>query len=394
MATGCLSVPSEPSIPGLEDFRGPVLHTGRWPRQPVDLSGRVAVIGTGSSGTQLIPIAARAAKHLYVLQRTPNFTVPANNRVYEPGELDRIKETYPERRAVARESPTGLNRRMNRDSALAVSPEVREQVYEQNWREAGFGFILAFSDLLTNAEANETAVEFLHGRTRELVHDPETASILTATDYPFGSKRPCVDTGYHATFNRDNVTLVDLRANPLVSVTSNGVRTTAEEIEVDTIVLATGFDAMTGALRRIDIRGRHGVSLRDAWAEGPSTYLGLAVAGFPNLLTITGPGSPSVLSNVLVSIEHHVEWIDDLVAHMTTHGYTTVEAAESAQQAWTEHVDDVAYATLYPVGSSWYLGPEVEGRRRRFMPYAGGLRAYRNKCEQVVEDGYEGFVLK
>lgn len=395
MATGNLSVPSRPNIPGLSSFAGRVLHTGHWPTDPVDLSGkRVGVIGTGSSGTQLIPIAAEQAEHLYVFQRTPNFTVPANNRPLDDGELERVKANYRERRLAARKSPTGLVRRINKDSALGVSEEERRRVYEANWVEAGFGFILSFSDLLTDSAANQTAVDFLHRRTHELVHDPVTAAALTATDYPFGSKRPCVDTGFYATFNRDNVTLVNLRKTPLVEVTDNGVRTTEDEVDLDVIVLATGFDAMTGALTRIDIRGRDGVRMADIWAEGPSTYLGLAVAGFPNLLMITGPGSPSVLSNVLVSIEQHVEWIDGLIGHMLERGYATVEAQQSAQEEWTEHVDDVAYKTLYPVGSSWYLGPEVPGRRRRFMPYAAGLRTYRATCDRVADDGYVGFVLK
>jgi cation diffusion facilitator CzcD-associated flavoprotein CzcO len=395
MATGNLSVPATPSIPGVDSFEGRLLHTGHWPHEPVDLSGlRVGVIGTGSSGTQLIPVVAQQAEHLYVFQRTPNFSVPANNRDLEPGELEAIKQSYPSRRAAARLSPTGLNQRMNRESALEVTDEERLAVFEKYWNEAGFGFILAFSDLMSTPAANQTAVDFLHQRTFDLVDDPEVARALTATDYPFGSKRPCVDTGYYTTFNRDDVTLVDVRSHPLVEVTAHGVRTTEGEYELDALVLATGFEAMTGALRRIDIRGRDGVSLADTWAEGPSSYLGLGMAGFPNLLTITGPGSPSVLSNVLVSIEQHVEWIDRLLGYMLEHGYTSIEATEPAQAKWTEHVDDIAYATLYPVGATWYLGPEVEGKRRRFMPYAGGLRAYRATCEQVAADGYEGFALK
>lgn len=395
MATGNLSVPARPRIPGLEDFTGELLHTGDWPHEPVDLTGkRVGVIGTGSSGTQLIPVVAEQAEHLHVFQRTPNFTVPANNRPLREGELDEVKASYRERRAQARNSPTGLVRRINRDSALAVSEEERRRVYEANYDEAGFGFILSFSDLLTSAEANQTVVDFLHQRTHELVDDPQVAAALTATDYPFGSKRPCVDTGYYATFNRDNVSLVDLRTSPLVEVVPHGVRTTTGDIELDVLVLATGFDAMTGAILNIEVRGRDGVRLADAWAEGPSTYLGLAVAGFPNLFTITGPGSPSVLSNVLVSIEHHVEWIDSLIGHLLEQGCTTVEATPAAQEEWTEHVDDVAYQTLYPVGSTWYLGPEVPGKRRRFMPYAAGLRSYRATCDRVVEEGYAGFLLK
>ena len=395
MATGCLSVPRIPDFEGADDFRGEILHTGDWPHDKVSFEGkRVGVIGTGSSGTQLIPIVADEAQELVVFQRTPNFTVPANNGPIDANYLQAVKADYGSRREIARNSATGLTRDMNRVSALEVSPEERQRIYEENFKTAGFGFILSFSDLLLSPEANKTAVDFLHSKTREAISDPELAAKLTDTDYPFGSKRPCVDTNFYASFTRPNVSLVDVKAEMIVAITPAGIRTTRGEYELDMIVFATGFDAMTGALNGIDIRGRNGEKLSDRWSEGPSTYLGLAVSGFPNFLTITGPGSPSVLSNVLVSIEQHVDWIDALMAHMSASGFEVVEADLDAETDWTEHVNAIAYETLYPVGSSWYLGPEVPGKRRSFMPYTGGLRAYRRKCNAVVADGYEGFALK
>ena len=395
MATGCLSVPRIPDFEGVGEFRGEILHTGDWPHDKMSFEGkRVGVIGTGSSGTQLIPIVAADARELVVFQRTPNFTVPANNGPIDANYLQSVKADYRRRREIARNSATGLIRDMNRISAIEVSAEERRRIYEDNFKTAGFGFILSFSDLLLSREANQTAVDFLHSKTRELIDDPELSAKLTDTDYPFGSKRPCVDTNFHASFTRPNVSLVDVKAEKIVAITPAGIRTIRMEYELDMIVFATGFDAMTGALNGIDIRGRHGDKLSDRWSEGPSTYLGLAVSGFPNLLMITGPGSPSVLTNVLVSIEQHVDWIDTLMAHMSASGFEAVEADLDAETNWTEHVSAIAYETLYPVGSSWYLGPEVLGKRRSFMPYTGGLRAYRRKCKAVVADGYEGFALK
>ena len=395
MATGNLSVPRIPRFPGAEDFHGEILHTGDWPHDEASFEGkRVGVIGTGSSGTQLIPIVADEAEELFVFQRTPNFTVPANNAPIDDDYLDTVKATYRQRREIARNSATGLIQDMNRVSALEISPEERRRTYEENFETAGFGFILSFSDLLYSREANQTAVDFLHDKAREVIADPEIARKLTGTDYPFGSKRPCVDTNFYASFGRDHVHLVDVRAERIEALTAAGLRTTSAEYELDMIVFATGFDAMTGAINAIDIRGRNGEALADRWREGPSTYLGLAVSGFPNFLTITGPGSPSVLSNVIVSIEQHVDWIDNLLSHMDKAGLEVVEADPAAEAQWTEHVNEIAYETLYPVGSSWYLGPEVPGKRRSFMPYTGGLRAYRRKCAAVAIEDYEGFALK
>ena len=395
LATGCLSVPRIPSLPGQERFQGTVLHTATWPHEPVDFTGkRVGVIGTGSSGTQAIPVIANVAAHLHVFQRTPNFSVPANNRPISDAEDRQIKSSYRDRREKTRTTATGLNRDMNRLKAADCSPNERNAIFEKYWDDAGFGFILAFSDLLLDPKANAAAVEFFRGKIEALVDDPETARKLVPTTYPFGAKRPCVDTGYYQTFNRENVTLVDVLTDPISEVTECGIRTASGEVELDAIVYATGFDAMTGAVMRMDIVGRDGLRLADAWAAGPLTYLGLQTAGFPNLFFIAGPGSPSVLTNVMVSIEQHVAWLDELVRHMRECGWDTVEATQDAQDSWVAHVNEVASRTLYPTADSWYLGANVPGKPRVFMPYAGGLRAYRKTCDQVASAGYSGFALK
>lgn len=394
MATGCLSVARIPDYPGLEDFRGQWLHTGSWPHEPVELAGkRVGVVGVGSSGTQLIPVVAREAAELFVFQRTPNFTVPAQNRPMAPADVAEVKATYRERRAFTRTTASGLNRDMNKQSALEVDEQERERIFEENWNGAGFGFILAFSDLLRSPAANQTAVDFLTSKIRSQVSDPKTAAALSPTTYPFGAKRPSVDSGFYETFNRDNVTLVDLREEPIQQITPDGIRTSGATYDLDMIIYATGFDAMTGALARIDVRGRDGRRLQDAWAAGPQTFLGVATEGFPNLFFLAGPGSPSVLTNVMVSIEQHVEWLGDLVSHAVAAGVRTVEASPPAQDAWVAHVNEIADATLYPQANSWYLGANVPGKPRVFMPYPGGLRAYRRKCAEVAAAGYEGFVL-
>lgn len=395
MATGNLSVPNLPTIAGLDEFTGEVYHTGDWPHESVDFRGkRVAVIGTGSSGTQLIPIVGQEAASLSVFVRTPNFSVPANNGPLDPECVAEVKRNYRARRELTRSTATGLAQDMNRVSALAVSEEERREIYERNWQVSGFGFILSFNDLLSSPEANKTAADFLNSKARELIDDPEIARTLTATDYPFGSKRPCVDTDFFATFNRDNVSLVNVRKQPIQALTATGVATTAAEYEFDMIVFATGFDAMTGALNRIEITGRDGVTLTERWAEGPSTYLGVGVAGFPNMFIITGPGSPSVLSNVLVSIEQHVGFLDGLLAHARDGEHSVIEVERAAEDEWSDHVQELAYRTLYPVSNSWYLGPPKSDRSRRvFMPYTGGLRAFRRKCNAVVEANYEGFAL-
>ena len=395
MATGCLSDAQLPEIKGRETFAGRWYHTGHWPHEGVDFTGqRVGIIGTGSSAIQSIPIIARQAGQLFVFQRTPNYSMPAHNGALDREYERRVKASYAEFRRQARESRIGFVVERSGESALAVAAEERAREYEKRWQRGGLGFSATYADILTSQEANDTAAAFFRDKIRTIVRDPAVAAALTPTDYPLGTKRLCVDTDYYATFNRENVTLVDLRKTPIEAITTHGVRTTAAEYAVDSLVFATGFDAMTGALLKIDIRGRENVTLRDAWAAGPRTYLGLAVAGFPNLFMITGPGSPSVLSNMIVSIEQHVDWIADCLAHLRAEGRQRIEATAEAQAAWVTHVNEVGHMTLYPLAKSWYMGANVPGKPRVFMPYIGGVGVYRQKCDAVAATGYTGFTLR
>jgi cyclohexanone monooxygenase len=392
MATGCLSSTNTPEFPGLETFAGRVFHTGKWPHEPVDFTGRrVGIIGTGSSAIQTIPIVAKQARHLFVFQRTPNFSVPAQNGPLDPQVQARIKARYGELRLLGSQMPFGFDVQFNERSALDATPEELRAEFEQRWQHGGLPFLGCYSDLLYDKTANELAADFIRGKIREIVKDPEIAALLTP-DSVVGCKRLCSDTGYFETFNRDNVTLVDVRAKPIEAILPTGLRTVAQSYEFDDLILATGFDAMTGTLVRIDIRGVGGVTLAERWAEGPRTYLGLTTVGFPNLFMMTGPGSPSVLSNMVVSIEQHAEWIADCVSHLRARGLSRIEATQAAQDAWVAHVNEVADSTLYPQCNSWYLGSNVPGKPRVFMPYLG-FPAYVEKCKQVVSSGYEGFRL-
>jgi cyclohexanone monooxygenase len=395
MATGCLSVPKQPEYPGIEAYQGHVYRTAAWPHEGVDFTGqRVGVIGTGSSGIQSIPVIAQQAERLYVFQRTPSFSVPAHNRPLPPETLDDWRANGGAYRERARNSVFGiLAVDPNDRSAVEESPEQRAQTYEDRWQRGGFALLGAFADLIVNPQANQTAAEFVHGKIREIVRDPAIAAKLTPTQYPIGAKRMCVDSGYYAAFNRENVTLVDVSATPIREITPSGIRASDREYALDSIVFATGFDAMTGALSRIEIRGRDGVTLQERWAAGPRTYLGLMVAGFPNLFTITGPGSPSVLSNMVLSIEHHVEWIADCLARLRAIHVSAIEAAPDAESAWVDHVNEVAGYTLFPLAGSWYVGANVPGKPRVFMPYIGGVGPYRQKCREVAENDYAGFTL-
>jgi cyclohexanone monooxygenase len=395
MAVGCLSSVNEPNFTGLNTFRGRWYQTSRWPRDGVDFSGqRVGFIGTGSSGIQAIPQIAHQAEHLFVFQRTPNFSVPARNAQLDPETQRLVKATYPERRRKARVSRIGLALDPPVRGALEDSPEERVRTYEAGWRKGGIGSVNgAYNDLLIDIEANQTVADFVREKIRETVHNPAVAEILIPVDYPFGTKRLCVDIDYYETYNRDNVSLVDLRRDPIAEITPAGIRTRSTEFELASIVFAIGFDAMTGPLYDICIRGRGGVALKDRWADGPRTYLGLATAGFPNMFLITGPGSPSVLSNMVVSIEQHVEWITDCLMFLRAHELESVEAEVEAEAAWVEHVNEVASRTLYPLANSWYMGANIPGKPRIFMPYVGGVGAYRLKCEEVAAQGYEGFKL-
>jgi cyclohexanone monooxygenase len=394
MATGCLSAAQVPDVKGLETFAGRWYHTGRWPHEGVDFSGqRVGVIGTGSSAIQSIPIIARQAAHLFVFQRTPNFSIPAHNAPLDPAFEQRVKGSYPEHRRQARASRVGFVIEGSDQSALAVSAAERRREYEKRWARGGLGFAFTFADLLTDRSANDTAAEFFRDKIRAIVRDPAVAEALVPRGYPIGTKRLCVDTDYYATFNRDNVTLVDIRTSPIEAITPHGLRTRDAEYTLDSLVFATGFDAMTGALLAIDVRGTKSQTLREKWAAGPRTYLGLAVAGFPNLFLVTGPGSPSVLSNMIVSIEQHVDWIAGCLAHLRQHRRERIEATSDAEEAWVAHVNDVGHATLYPLANSWYMGANVPGKPRVFMPYIGGVGVYRARCDEVAAKGYEGFAL-
>ncbi|HWP66200.1 MAG TPA: NAD(P)/FAD-dependent oxidoreductase [Candidatus Limnocylindria bacterium] len=390
MATGCLSAANTPGFPGLESFRGRAFHTGRWPHEEVDFTGRrVAVIGTGSSGIQAIPLIAEQAAHLFVFQRTPNYSVPAQNHPLDPAVQRAVKRDYAALRRRGSQMPFGFDTRSTERSALEVSDEERLAEYEERWRRGGLPFLGAFSDMIFDRRANETAAEFIRGKIREIVRDPEVAERLMPRGV-VGCKRLCSDTGYFETFNRPNVTLVDVAASPIEAITEHGIRTGEAHYAVDDIVFATGFDAMTGALARIDIRGRGGLALRDKWAHGPRTYLGLATAGFPNLFIMTGPGSPSVLSNMVPSIEQHAGWIAACIAYLDARGLRRIEPSEAAEDAWVAHVNEIADATLYPTCNSWYLGANIPGKPRVFMPYLG-FPAYVEKCDQVAKNHYEGF---
>ncbi|WP_257455999.1 flavin-containing monooxygenase [Archangium lipolyticum] len=394
MATGCLSAAKVPDFKGLGTFKGKWYHTGRWPHEAVDFTGqRVGVIGTSSSGVQLIPLVAEQAAHLFVFQRTPCFSVPARNAPMDPAYESWMKANYAEYRRKARETRAGVIMDVNERSALDVSPEEREREYKARWTKGGTGFLAAFSDLRICRESNETAAEFVRSQIRATVRDPSVAEALMPRDHPLGTRRLCVDTGYYETFNRDNVTLVDVKKSPIEELTPRGLRTRSAEYELDSIVFATGFDAMTGALLNIDIRGRGNVTLKQKWAHGPRTYLGLAIAGFPNLFTITGPGSPSVFSNTIVSIEQHVDWITDCITYLREHRLERIEATVEAEDGWVAHASALVDRTLFPLADSWYIGANIPGKPRVFMPYIGGVGAYRKKCEAVAAQGYEGFSL-
>jgi cation diffusion facilitator CzcD-associated flavoprotein CzcO len=393
---GCLSSANVPDIPGRDSFAGDWYHTGQWPHDGVDFTGkRVGQIGTGSTGIQAVPVIARTAGHFTVFQRTANYSVPARNGPLSPEFKKYIRESHDEIRDVIQTTPNGHPFRIAERKVFDVSAEERQAIYEAAWEKGGLQFRASFQDLLVDKAANDTAAEFLKAKIRQIVKDPETARKLADIDHPYAAKRPPIDTNYFETYNRDNVTLVDVRATPIERISPKGIVTSdGREHELDIIVFATGFDAMTGPLLRMNIHGRGDLPLKQAWSAGPVTYLGLQVAGFPNMFTITGPGSPSVLCNMPVAIEQHVEWITDCIAHMREHGIARIEPDPAAADRWVAHVNEAANATLLPLAKhSWYLGANVPGKPRVFMPYAGGMTRYRAVCNDVAAKGYEGFVL-
>ncbi len=390
MATGCLSTPRAPAIPGVDSFAGETYHTAAWPHEGVDFTGKaVAVIGTGSSGIQSIPLIAAQAARVTVFQRTPNFSVPANNTPLTDADIEAFWKMYPDYMALVKGPGMGFGN--NPANSPGSTPEDRRQRYEELWGVGGAGFLTAWGNLLTSIEVNDEAADFVRGKIAETVKDPATAERLKPRDHPIGTKRICVDTDYYETYNRPNVELVSLRETPIEAIEPHAVRTGAATYPVDAIVFATGFDAMTGALLAIDITGAGGADFRQAWAEGPKAYLGLAVAGFPNMFLITGPGSPSVLSNMINSIEQHVEWIAGCIAYMREQGFSRIAADGETQEAWVSHVREVADQTLFPRAASWYMGANIPGKPRVFMPYIGA--GYRKKCADVAAAGYEGFQL-
>ena len=392
MASGCISTAQVPMFEGLADFGGETYHTGNWPHEAVDFSGkRTAVIGTGSSGIQAIPVIAQQAKHLTVFQRQANFSIPARNMPMTADYAGGWKDGYAEKRAEMRYMPNGVLREVNDKSALEVSEAERQATYEARWAAGTGAFLGAFNDILTNKAANDTMAAFVRGKIRETVKDPATAEILCPTTHPIGTKRICIDDGYYQTFNRDNVELIDISETPIERLTETGLIVDGRAFEFDAIVFATGFDAMTGTLFNVDIRGRDGLALKDKWEAGPRTYLGLMSASFPNLFMITGPGSPSVKGNMINSIEQHAEFVVSALRRMRDQNQEVIEPDQAAEDEWVDHVQVVAHKTLFPQANSWYMGANIPGKPRIFMPYIGGVGAYRRICDDIVADGYRGF---
>ncbi|OBI90704.1 cyclohexanone monooxygenase [Mycobacterium sp. 1245805.9] len=394
MATGPLSAAMTPSFPGLETFAGDVHHTASWPHEPVDFAGkRVAVIGTGSSGIQSIPIIAEAASQLYVFQRTPNYSVPAGNRPLTDADRAEVKANYAQRRRASWRSSGGSPHVAHPKLTMEATPEERRAAFEERWNLGGVLFSKTFTDQMIDPAANDEARKFYEEKVRAVIDEPSLAELLIPTDHPIGTKRICTDTNYFQTFNRPNVKLVSVRNTPIESIDPTGINTADAHYDVDMIVLATGFDAMTGALAKIDIVGRAGRRLRDYWSEGPRTYLGLGVDGFPNLFVLCGPGAPAVLANMVLHAEAHVNWIADCIAYLDAHGYTAIEATPDAVDDWVAECARRADATLFTKANSWYLGANVPGKPRVFMLFIGGFGVYLDICTEVAEAGYKGFSL-
>ncbi len=396
LAVGNLSTPQPPAIPGVEGFAGRTFHTGKWPHEGVDFTGRrVGIIGTGSSAVQAIPKIAEQAGHLTVFQRTANFSIPAHHGPLAAEDQKAHKSKYNEIREAAYLTPFGIAKYGSPTiSAFDVTDDVRQKTYEEAWKIGGQALLFSYTDLLTDAAANETAAEFVREKIRATVTDPETAELLCPKDHPIGTKRLCLDSFYYETYNRENVTLVGVKETPISRIEPNAVVVGADRYEIDDLVLATGFDAMTGAAKDIDIRNEDGTVLSQEWAAGPRTYLGLMVAGYPNMYLITGPQSPGVKSQMILSIEHHVDLIAELVETLQQRGGRTVEASADAQEEWVGHVNDVAHSTLYPKAASWYMGANIPGKPRVFMPYVGGVKKYRETCDEVREAGWRGFSFR
>ena len=394
-ATGCLSAVNRPDIPGLDDFAGEVYFTAAWPREDPPLRGKkIGVIGTGSSGIQVTPILAEQAESLVVFQRSPNYTIPMPNYPWTEEDLQRIRREYPERRQRSSYAPSGTPHGTYHQNALDTDPAERDEAMWARWRDGGVLFSKTFPDQGSVLAANDIARRFAEDRIRDIVDDPAVAQDLIPTDHPIGTKRICTDAGYYATFNRDNVRLVNLRREPIQAITTDGVRTSEETYECDVLVFATGFDALTGAMTRIDPTGPDGHRLSEMWADGPVTFLGVMVPRLPNLFSFSGPGSPSVLANMVLHAEVQVDWAVGLMVAANNQGITEVEPRRDAAKAWTKHVAEAAERTLFPrAESSWYLGSNIDGKKRVFMPYIGGFGNYRKSLDDVAAQGYPGLVL-
>ncbi len=393
MATGHLSAPLQPALAGRDTFAGNTYYTAQWPHKGVDFTGRrVGIVGTGSSGVQSIPVIAQQAKHLYVFQRTPAYCMPAGSRPVPPEEADALKRNFPILKEKAKYQPALSFIEAGEKSIFDYSSEEVRERLEDRWQKGGFPFLQAFTDVMTDTAANDILAEFVREKIRERVKDPTTAEKLLPTTYPLGAKRPILDTDYFEAFNRANVTLVDAKDEPIDCITPKGIIAGGHEYEFDDLVFATGFDAMTGALARIDIVGKGGVALKEKWAEGPQTYLGLGSAGFPNLFLLNGPGSPSVLANCIHGAEYQVEWLTDFVRHLRTTGHKTIDVDSTAEREWVDHVNEVGSHTLFVRTNSWYVGANVPGKPRVFLPYVG-FGNYRRKCEETAAESYKGFIV-
>ncbi|HET7018138.1 MAG TPA: NAD(P)/FAD-dependent oxidoreductase [Streptosporangiaceae bacterium] len=395
-AVGALSAANVPQFPGAADFAGEQYSTARWPHTPPSFAGqRVGLIGTGSSGVQVLPELAKQARTVTVFQRTAQFVTPAGQGPLDPQLVALWKANYQEIRRRTKLTPGGIPIPEARHAARDLSEAERSAVCEEAWRRGGIWFLDGtFTDAVTDLASNQVVADFVRAKISEIVRDQEVAEKLKPRGYPWGTKRVPIGTNYYESFNLPNVRLVDLRADPIERLTRSGIRTGSGEHELDAIVYATGFDALTGSILALNATGRSRRSLTDAWSGGPHTYLGLMIPGFPNLFTITGPGSPGVLTNVPVAIEQHVEWIADAVAHLRDRGFAAMEAELDAAAEWTKHVQEIAGATLFPTADSWYMGANIPGKPRVFLPYLGGLGVYRKKCDAIAADGYRGFTFE
>ncbi|EAQ02025.1 steroid monooxygenase [Pseudooceanicola batsensis HTCC2597] len=392
LSTGPLSVPKGVDIPGADDFQGELYLSARWPHEKVELDGkRIGVIGTGSSGVQIVSVVAHQASHLHVFQRTPSFSLPMRNAKMDPEYVAQIKKHYPAMREVTRMTFSGGTRPASSRPLFSVPVDERNAMLEEAWKTAGHNLLGIFSDLLLYKEANDVVADFVRGKIGEIVKDPDVAEKLKPKSEPIFARRPCLDTNYYEVFNKDNVTLVDCLSTPIERITPRGVIVAGEEIELDVIIAATGFDALTGALLSIDIKGKQGASLKEKWAEGARSYLGMAIQGFPNLFTTAAVNGPSALANFILLNEQNVNWINDLLDYMDANGFDTVEATEEAENKWLDRIALLASRSLMPKANTWYTGTNIPGKPRTFPMYAGGLGRYTEDCQLVAQNGYEGF---